>query len=88
MDDFDFLLQDDDDRSIDLLDMMRNSTPICVANEPLGPCGPGRCDWGDGKECRTWSNPYGCGGCCACRGCLKPWFEADNAPWVWEGDYA
>lgn len=40
------------------------------------------------RSCKTWSDPYGCGGCCSCRGCYQAAMLAMEAPFTWEGDDA
>lgn len=59
---------------------------IADLNAPIDFCPPEGC--GYAKPCKTWSDPYGCGGCCYCRGCELAYWNGVSAPQLWEGDNA
>lgn len=66
---------------------LARDVPLPFANVPLGPCPTDACTEGVTRSCASWSDPYGCGGCCWCRGCMKVQWEQHVAPpFVWEGD--
>jgi hypothetical protein len=59
---------------------------IIDLNGPILKCDP-ICLYG---ECTlNMSDPYGCGGCCGCRGgCQVDYENWQTAPFTWEGDNA
>lgn len=60
--------------------------PVMSLNAPLDtePC-KAECVYGTCRK--TMSDPYGCGGCCACLGgCHAEYEKTYAAPYLWEGD--